>query len=186
MLQIPRLTGVVAVIVVLATVGVGYAAFSTAAYLQGSSSAGTLGPLVWGNGPTSTGYAVNDVCSAVVGTTTSTGDTLIVAAGELLPGDYCTYGDTLTLDGGSLPATLTAEVTTATGGLCPVLHYADSFFTYSIAIGSGGQTGNTWHQLEPGHSMNWAGTVSLPSTVGNSYQGLSCSFTVTLVGTVGT
>jgi hypothetical protein len=174
------------IVAVLTMVGTGYAAFSTSGYLRGSASAGTIGPLTWGAGPTSTGYGSNDVCNAVVGTTNVAGDTLFITADKLLPGDYCTFGDTLTLSGGSLPANTTAVVTSSSGGLCAVLHYGDSFFSHSIVLGSGGQVGNVWHVIQPGHSMNWAGTISLPGNTGNAYQGLGCSFVVTLTGAAGT
>lgn len=174
-----------AVLAVCFTAGTGFAAFTSSAYVNGQGQAGTEGPLVWGSEPAFGGYAANDVCNAVRTTTNSPGDTLVLTAGNLAPGDLCSYGDSLK-NLGSLPAHAHEKVTSATGGLCAVLTFGDNFFSPSIVVGSGGQTGAVTHTLSAGGHIQWAGFIELASGAGNAYQGSSCTFVVTVTGSVGT
>lgn len=177
--------GLVAV-TVLVTAGTGFAAFTSSAYVQAHGAAGTLGPLVWGPTPGYGGFGGNDVCNAVQATTNSPGDTLTLTAGNLIPGDICSYGDTLS-NLGNLPATVTEQITSANGGLCAVLSYGDNFFTPSVVVGSGGQTSSLSHVIPAdSSSFQWEGFISLSYTASNSYQYQSCDFVVTLTGTAGT
>lgn len=172
------------VLAVLAVSGTGFAAFTTAAFEHPNAAAGTLGPLVWGEGPTATAFGYGDVCNATVGTTNTAGDTIFLLATGLLPGDFCTFGDTLA-NLGSLPAASSAQVTSASGTLCTVLTYADTFFNPSITVGTGGQVGAHTPTIHAHGQINWAGTISLPASTGNAYQGTSCAFMVTITGTAG-
>jgi hypothetical protein len=176
--------GLLAVTLVV-TAGTGFAAFTGTAYLSGHAAAGTLGPLVWGPSPAYGGFAPNDVCTAVRTTTTLAGDTLDLTAGNLAPGDICAYGDSLS-NGGSLPATTTEQISSASGGLCAVLTFGDNFFSPSVVIGSGGQTSSQPHTIPADGSIQWAGFLSLAPGAGIAYSGESCSFVVTVTGSAGT
>lgn len=174
-----------AVLAVLAVSGTGFAAFTTGAYLHGNDAAGTLGPLVWGPNPTATAFGTNDVCNATVGTTMTPSDTIFLNATGLIPGDFCTYSDTLS-NLGSIPAKTTGTVTYASGSLCAVLVYADTIsFNPSTVIGSGGQVGAHSTNIHAHGSVNWGGTISLPMSVGNAYQGTSCHFQITISASAG-
>ncbi|HTT44746.1 MAG TPA: hypothetical protein VMH38_01860 [Thermoplasmata archaeon] len=177
-------TGLVTLAALLA-VGTGFAAFTTSAFVQGQGQAGTLGPLVWGPSPAYGGFAANDNCFADRGTTTSAGDTLYLTAGNLAPGDICSYGDNLN-NLGSLPASVSEQVTSASGGLCSVLAFGDNFFSPSVVIGGGGQTSTLSHVVPAGSYIQWAGFIHLLPGASSRDQGLSCTFEVTLTGTAGT
>jgi hypothetical protein len=177
-------TAGLAVVAVLAIAGTGFAAFTTSAYIQGNAQAGTLGPYVWGPYPTHSASGTA-VCSVTRGTTNYPGDTLFLSAGNLGPDTQCTYADVLD-NLGTLPGNTTAQITSASGGLCSVLDYQDLFFSPAVVIGSGGQVGATSNTVYPGPSLIWAGDITLPGSVGSAHQGQSCSFTVTLTGTAGT
>jgi hypothetical protein len=176
-------TGLV-VVAVLLTAGTGFAAFTAQAFVNGNATAGTLGPLVWNPGPTSSGFG-GGACSVVRGETTLPDDTLFITAGNLAPGASCTYGDALTNEG-SLPATVSGTITSATGTLCTALYYGDTFFSTSIPIGAGGQTGPTTVGIGAHAEINWAGTITLPSDTSSAYLGDTCDFTVTVTATAGT
>lgn len=174
-----------ACLAILVSAGTGFAAFTSVAYLNGSAGAGTLGPLVWGPSPTHSESAGNDVCTATTGKTVTAGDTLLLSATNLLPGDECTYADTLT-NLGSLPATGTEQITGASGTLCAVTVFQDNFFSPSTTVGSGGQIGATTNVVTPSTPFLWGGDIRLSTSAGNAYQDTSCSFMVTLTGTAGT
>lgn len=175
-----------AILAVLVTAGTGFAAFTTSAYIQGSAQAGTVGPLVWGAGPSSTGLYANDNCSASVGQTTSPSDTLFLTAGNLAPGDICSYGDQLANDG-TLPAVVTEQITSASGGLCSELAFGDkAFHPAAVTVGSGGQTGSVGYTIGADSYVQWAGFVHLLPNAGSAALGQTCSFVVTLTGTAGT
>lgn len=177
-------TAALVAVALLATAGTGFAAFTSVAYLDGSTTAGTLGPLIWGSSPTHSASASSVDCGATLGTTSVAGDTLLLTATNLAPGEECTFEDTIN-NMGSLPATATEQVTSASGTLCAVLEFQDNFFSPATAIGSGGQTGATINTVAPGPTFVWGGDIGLPMDVDNSYQDTSCSFTITLTGTAG-
>ncbi len=178
-------TGLV-VVAVLATVGTGFAAFTTAAYVDGGARAGTLGPLVWGPDPAYGGFEPNDVCFASLGPATHLpDDTLYLTADTLLPGDICSYGDTLT-NLGSIPATVSEQVTSVSGALCGVLVFGDNFFSPAVTIGEGGQTSAETHVVPATGSIQWAGFIHLLPSASNLGAGENCTFVVTLTGSAGT
>lgn len=179
------LTAGLVAVTLLVTVGTGFAAFTANAYVNGSARAGTLGPLTWGPSPAYGGFAPNDVCTADVGATNAPSDTLFLTADNLAPGDICSFGDSLS-NGGSLPATVSEKITSASGGLCAVLFFGDNFFNPSVLIGPGGQTSTLTHVVPAGSFIQWEGFIHFSHSAGNAYQGLSCHFVVTLTGTAGT
>lgn len=174
------------ILAVLLTAGAGFAAFTSSAYINITVSSGTLGPLVWGSSPQAFAYASNDHCSVTRTTTTNPGDTLILTASGLLPGDFCTFTDTLR-NLGSIPATTTGLISPASGPLCAALIYGDNFFNPSVTVGAGGETGSSTQVLSAGglHPLPWGGTLALPYTMPSSDAG-SCTFMVTLTGSAGT
>jgi hypothetical protein len=177
------MAGLVAV-AILVTAGTGFAAFTSSSYLNGSTTAGTLGPLIWGPSPTNSESAPSLGCGATVGKTVIAGDTLQLTATNLDPDEECTYEDTIN-NMGSLPATATEQVTYASGTLCAVLVFQDNFFSPATTIGTGGQTGATTNTIPTGPAFVWGGDIRLAESVSNTYQDTSCSFTVTLTGTAG-
>ncbi len=184
-MRIPRLVllGVVLATTV-ATFGVGFAAFTSSAYVNGQGTAGTLGPLTWGTGPTYGGFG-SAQCSATVGETNSPSDTIYLTAGNLAPSSFCSYGDDL-YNAGSLPANVTEQVTSASGTLCAVLYYEDPMFDPATLIGSGGQVSPNYLIVPADSYVPWEGTIYLSADAGNAYQGTSCAFQITLTGTAGT
>jgi hypothetical protein len=174
-------TGLV-VVAVVAIAGTGFAAFTTSAFITANGGAGNLGPLVWGTTPAYGGFASNDICTATTGTTSSPGDTLVLTAGNLLPGDTCAYGDVLN-NLGSLPAGATEEITTASGSLCSSLVYEDNFFSPSVPV-SVGQTSTVPHTIPAagGPGLQWEGFIQLSASAGN-VGGENCHFIVTVSAT---
>ncbi|MGD1100151.1 MAG: hypothetical protein ABR888_07430 [Thermoplasmata archaeon] len=175
--------GLIAV-AVLATAGTGFAAFTSSAFVNGSASAGTLGPMAWGSEPASAGLSSYSSCLATVSTTSSPSDTLDLVAGNLAPGDLCSFGDSLH-NAGSLPALASETITSTSGDLCAVTVFSDSFFTPSTLVGAGGETGALAHTVPAGSSIQWAGFIQLSPTAGNAYSDTSCGFSITLTGSVG-
>ena len=175
---------VAAVLVALATGGTGYAAFTAAVSVNGTATSGTLGPLYWAE-PSSHGYGSYDACASSLSSTQTPDDTLHLAATNLAPGDFCGYAADL-YNPGSLAATVTETITSATGGLCGDLVFSDNGFTPGVTVGSGGQTGGTSFSVSAGGSVTWGGTIYLPSDVGDSGNGATCQFTVAVTGTAGT
>jgi len=176
------LVGLVAIVAVVAVGGIGFAAFTTSAYVNGNAQAGTFGPLYWTHGDP-TGSESFDKCSASIGSTLNTSDTLNLGAGNLAPGDYCSYQAHLH-NAGSIPAQVYAEVTSYSGALCSTTTLYDTFAGWSqpgetygttygpIAIGAGG-------------SLFYQAQLGFIPAGDNSDQGQSCTFTVTFTATVG-
>jgi hypothetical protein len=183
--------GLVAVVAAVAIGGIGFAAFSTSAYISGTSGAGTFGPLYWTSTVTPAGSESFDVCTQFITTTTNTSDTYEINATNLAPGDYCSFSATLH-NGGSIPANVYAQVTSYTGAACDVTTLFDSLTgpiqpgeTYGTSYGPLAipAYGSTPYTSELALTTNNLGTS--PSGVGNPYQGEGCSFTVTFSATAG-
>jgi len=170
------LAGLVVVVAIAAVGGIGFAAFTTSAFIKGNASAGTLGPLYW-----------SDVsgCSASTSTTNNGSDTLVITALNMAPGDSCTVTGTLN-NGGSLPANVYSEVTCVNPAEdCLVFTYWDSFSPYPNGYDvSGGPFGPLAVPAEG--SIPYTGTLGLPSGLGNEYQGITCQFEITLTASAGT
>ncbi len=119
-----------------------------------------------------------------MGTTHITSDTLFLSASDFLPGDICSYGDNLN-NLGSLPASVSEQITSASGPLCAYVAFGDNFFSPAITIGAGGQTSALMHTVPAGSYIQWAGFIHLLPSTPPSVGG-TCAFTVTLTGTAGT
>lgn len=183
--------GLVAVVAAVAIGGIGFAAFTTTAYIGGNAAAGTLGPLTWTSDSTPVGSESFDVCSQAITTTSVTSDTYVITATNLAPGDYCSYWATLN-NGGSIPANVYAELTYYTGAACDVTTLFDSL---TGPIQPGETYGTTYGPITvPAYgSIPYSAELALttanlgqsPSGVGNGAQGEGCSFTVTFTATAG-
>lgn len=170
--------GIVAVVAVVAVGGIGFSAFTSSAYVNGSGSAGTLGPLYFTH--------VKDVdgpgesCLSTITTTYNQSDTLNVYASNLAPGAYCNYYEVLH-NAGSLGAEVYATLT-CDSSYCPGFWYADNFAT------EGYSTYSAYGPLYigPGGAISYTGELGLEPTDGNAYQGVTCWFTITITATPGT
>lgn len=173
--------GLVAIVAVIAVGGIGYAAFSTTAYVNGVTKAGTLGPLIWTNASSGgTGTETFDQCTDSIGMTTIASDTFFINSKNLAPGDSCTFNATIT-NHGSIPANtyLTGAVGAVSTG-CGVISVYDSWFGYEHAgVTNGPKT------LNSGVGTNYIVTSTLNSGLGNSWQGTECDFVLTLSATAG-
>ena len=174
---------VAAILVAFATAGTGYAAFTASVSVNGTATSGTLGPFYWA-APSAHGFGSYDTCSSSLYTDHSPDDTLNLSAKNLAPGDLCGYAADL-YNPGSLPATVTETITSASGALCADLTFSDNGFTPGVTIGSGGQTGATSFSVSAGGFVTWGGTIYLPSGAGDSGNGAPCQFTVAVTGSAG-
>lgn len=176
--------GALALLTVLLVAGTGFAAFTTTVSVQGSASAGTLGPFYWGATPTSNGFGTYSACSDSTSTTHSSDDTLNVVATNLAPGDLCGYSADL-YNPGSLPAYVNETLSSTSGSLCAELDFSSNGFTPGVTIGAGGQTGSTNYLVPANGHIPWGGTIYLPSTADDSVMGGTCTFTVSVTGSAG-
>lgn len=151
--------------------------------MNGTATAGTLGPITWGSS-SAHGFGSGIVCSTSVGKTVLPLDTLYLTASNLVPGNFCGYSAFLQ-NGGNLPATVTEQITSASGGLCGALIYSDNAFTSGVPITSGA-TGSLSYLIPAEGSFPWGATLYFESPPPpGSFSGTTCSFTVTLTGSAG-
>ncbi len=173
------------IVAVVGMSGVGFASFATSAFLNGSATAGTLGPLTWSNLGTPTMSNSYVTCSVSTSQTHNASDTLVVTVGNLAPGDYCMFTGTLS-NAGSIPANVYSEVTcySQSGSGCTVTSLYDNF---APAPGAGESYGVTYGPITVtnGAPLAYSGEVQLTSGIGNAYQGSVCTFTVTFTATAG-
>jgi hypothetical protein len=171
----------------LAVTGIGFAAFTSGAFIGASGTAGTVGPLTWGSvvGTGKGGPGASYVsCGYSIGTKVNTSDLLTITAGPLAPGDYCTFAATL-YNAGSLPA-LPSEAIGATSGsaaVCHYLEYSDNIFTPAVILNSGGQTGGP----DPsstigGHGSYYPWSIALEMIPSAPSVSGTCTFQVTVTG----
>jgi hypothetical protein len=179
--------GLATLIAVVAVGGIGFAQFTTSAYLNGNASAGTLGPLTWSNVDTPQSTASYVTCTVTIGTTTNTSDTLEVTATNLAPGVTCTFTADLN-NGGSIPANVYSQVVcTIPAGAC--YNYFSYWDTFSPQLNngydvSGGPFGPI--TVVSGTPLAYTGTVGMFPGLGNEAQGTTCQFVITFTATAGT
>ncbi len=172
--------GLVAVVAAIAVGGIGFASFTTSAYIDAQAQAGTLGPLYWSNTATPVGTESFDVCTNFITTTLNTSDTLNFTAGNLAPGDSCTFSADLN-NGGSIPAAVEITSTKDSGAGCYVTYTYDSWFGYeSYGVTHGYVTigGYSYQQ--------YTVTESLGGGLGNADQGVFCNIVLTFSASAGT
>jgi hypothetical protein len=90
------------VVAVVAVGGIGFAAFTTTAYVNGYAQAGSLN-LFWTNAGEPTPSSSYVTCTAAITMTSTASDTLAITATNLAPGDQCKFTATLN-NGGNIPA----------------------------------------------------------------------------------
>ncbi|HTT44747.1 MAG TPA: hypothetical protein VMH38_01865 [Thermoplasmata archaeon] len=170
--------GLVAMVAVVAVGGIGFAAFTTSAYINGAANAGTF-QLQWQGPTTGVGSETYNTCPAPTGsTTTNTSDTLTLTAGNLAPGDSCTFTAVLA-DVGSLPGQ-TYDFISAVSGPCTWFFY-DNYGGHAAPPVPETPLGPI--SIAPGSPIAYSATLGLWSGQDNSCQGASLSFTVEVTGT---
>jgi hypothetical protein len=163
--------------VVVAVSGIGFAAFTSSAYINGSAAAGTF-YLYWSN-PGASGSQPYNVCP--VGTITSTSnesDTLVISASNLAPGDYCTFTATLN-DGGSLPGQVWDSITSLSASCW--WFYSDNFGGHAappLPEPLRGPIG-----ISPSSPIAYSANLGLNGGQTNGCQGATLSFTLTFSAT---
>ncbi len=178
--------GLVAVVAVIALGGIGFAAFSATATINGQATAGSFG-LVWGSSPTNSPTQMDSsVCSAG----TASGATWSSLSGSYFaPGDGCTFADSLTVTG-NLPGTISESLTvsdTAMGCGLQYWTYTDTFVgaqTFSSGQANGPvSVPSGTVAVTSGEVFSFGGTFTLTSGAPNGCQGDVLSISVTITGT---
>jgi hypothetical protein len=177
-----------AIVAVVAVGGIGFAAFTTTAYVNGNAAAGTLGPLTWSDLGTPVATSTYVGCTVSTGNHSVTGttqDDLFIGATNLAPGDQCTFTADLN-NLGSIPANVYAQVTCVNpAAACLVFTYWDNFAPFPNGYDvSGGPFGPL--TIGAGSYIAYTGTLGLEAGLGNSAQGWTCEFEITLSATAGT
>jgi hypothetical protein len=170
--------GLVAVVAFVAVGGLGFAAFTTSAYINGSAGAGTF-QLQWQGPATGTPSASYVSCiTPYATTTTNASDTLVLSAGNLAPGDYCVFTAQL-VDIGTLPGN-TYDFITSVAGPCSWF-FSDNY---------GGHTAPPVPEtplgplgITPSSPISYSATLGLWAGQGNACQGATLTFSVTVTGT---
>ena len=163
--------GLVGVVAVLAVGGIGFAAFTSTATIQGTVSSGTFGPLTWDSGsPGIPSPVASETCSSA-----GVGSNLTISGAEFAPGESCTVTDVLT-NHGTLPGLLTETYSlVGSSASCP-----GSEWTYTDTISSAPAPGVP---IAAGGSVSDTITIGLSASAGNPCQDQSVALTATVTGT---
>jgi hypothetical protein len=179
----------VAAVAIVAVGGIGYAAFTSTAYINGNIGAGTV-QLAWCNPDyascaayfgavaPATSYetdpGVNNCPTPNVIETNTPEDTLVLSATNLAPGDYCTFTASLE-NTGNLPVSVTGTGPYNGAGSCGDLVYGDNI--------NGGDLGYTPSSpsISVGGSFGFQASLGLSSSA--STQSETCTFDVSFTGT---
>jgi nitrate reductase NapE component len=169
--------GLVAIVAVVAVGGIGFAAFTTSAYINGTASAGTF-VLAWEGPASGTGSASYNTCGTPYATTTTnSSDTLQLSAGNLAPGDYCTFTAVLA-DVGTLPGVVSDAVVSASGSC--VWFFNDNFASHNYPPP---ETPQGSIGISPSAPINYVAYFGMEAGDGNACQGASISLTVDVTAT---
>jgi len=179
--------GLVAMVGVIALSGIGFAAFTAQATINGTATAGTFGPLVWGGNPLNT-PTVSDQSTCQAGTASGSAWTGLVGK-NFTPGDGCLFHDALTLKG-NLPGKLTESAmfsdTVAACGLANWAYNDTLIGTLTFSAANG--TSTTWNggslSITPGTTIAFYGSFHLLAGAPNACQGDVLTVgTITITGT---
>lgn len=168
----------VAAIAIVAVGGIGFAAFTANAYVNGTAGAGYAE--VHFSGAYSTVVSGQVICSAGF---SSSGDYLgddnvmTITASEFAPGDYCTVTESA-VNGGTVGETVTSSGAAITGVSGGDMCGGNEWTTYDNAY-----PGENYGSYAPGGSFSVSVTIELNSNAGNECQGATASFSDTLTGT---
>jgi hypothetical protein len=165
----------VAAVAIVAVGGIGFAAFTANAYVNGTATGG-LAEIHFSGSATVTPYGSYVSCGtpsfSSYGDPLSDDNVMTVAGTGFAPGDSCTYTET-GVNGGSVG-----------------VNVASAFGGQSISGGSGCTTSEwslsdngPWAGVGPSGTFPVSVTVTLSSGAGNECQGATLSFSDTLTGT---
>ncbi len=165
----------VAAVAIVAVGGIGFAAFTSNAYIGASGSAGNI-QLTWSNPATIYCSGYYNTYSAAVGPgyVTYPGDTLYLTDGALAPGDYCTFTASLN-NIGTVPLTVTGGGLSSISSGCSEFVYGDNI--------NGGSLGYSASAPGIGPSGSFAFQASIGLSSSAATQSASCTFSVTFTGT---
>lgn len=180
-------TGLVAVVAVVALGGIGFAAFTASATINGSATAGTFGPLTWGQEPTNT-PTVTDASACAAGTAAGSAWTGLTGK-NLSPGDGCLFHDSLKVNG-NLPGTLSESAMFSDSiAACGLVNWAynDTIIgTVTFTAGQGTSTTVTGGSVAvtAGETLSFYGSFHLLAGAPNACQGDVLTVgTITITGT---
>jgi hypothetical protein len=169
--------GLVAVVAVAAAGGIGFAAFTSNAYIGITVASGTLGPLYWSNAATPVPTESFDNCGQYFTTFINSSDTWVISATNLAPGDGCVFAADLN-NAGSIPAVVTA---TFYGNVMP-------FCSVSNTVGTPTRSGPIG-TIAPGGYLPYSIDEYFFAGEGNAWNTggpYSCSVSITFTATAGT
>jgi len=167
----PRFALVLAVVAIVGSGGVAYAC--------GGGGGGGCGGSSWDNGGGCSGSltivwhtpdSATPSVSPVKCTVSLTSSTLTITASKLLPGASCTFAAMLE-NTGSVTGSLSESVGLTHSAGCTAFHYADNLPSPPS------------NQIASGHSLSFAGSLSLASSAAASCEGASASVKVTITAT---
>jgi hypothetical protein len=155
--------GLVTAVAVLATGGIGFATFTSQAYVNTSGNTGTFGPLTWTNFVFDAAQSAGPDCYGTYGGIGS--NTLwINDAGLMDGGDACVFNLTL-----SNPGNLPGVISDASAPSCGVtgVSWTDNLYGTTTPIAAGG-------------TFAYQGTLAISNS---ATQGVPFTCTVTVTGT---
>ena len=172
-----------AIVAVVAVGGIGFAAFTANAYVNGSATGG-IAEIHWAGSPTETptGYVS---CPAPTYSSyqdaLAANNVLAFAATGFAPGDSCTVADTA-VNGGSVGISVVSTIgsfSISGGNGCTASEWTmtdSGGASYGVSHGSFGNQA-------PGATFSVSVTVTLNSGAGNECQSATLSFSDVLTGT---
>ena len=166
---------ITAIVAVVALGGIGFAQFTSSAYVKGTATAGTIGTLNWASPPPSP-TCPSDVLTVGAPSVSPSGTTLLLGAySYFAPGDSCSLSEeSITETGGSLPGTLTwtDQSSSSPAGTLSCWSYSVAFSPATIPAGGG--------------SSSTTITFGLATGAGDSCENAVLTLSLTVVLSAGT
>lgn len=167
------LLGLVTVVALVGAGGIGFAAFTTTATVNGSATGGTA-ELHWSGTPSTSASGYVTGCSPSFGTSDGIGATVMtIAAAGFAPGDSCTVTENL-VNGGTVGLTFTSAPTIT--GITNGNGCGTNEWTIGDNVASSGNQA-------PGSTFAFTVTVTLNSGAGNECQGAVAALSDVVTGT---